>query len=496
MLLVGLTVLGPLSGAKRGPEPLPHLESGLVSFVTGSGSTPIGYALTALGPMVALQPIVARLGGELALGPMLQSHELTLGDKTFVFGPDSSFVASGEELSPISQRPEAAAAGLLVPVDLLDTVYGEQSGYQFDWQRESRTLTVTQLPSREMPVSVDVVHLQGVTTVVLQFPMRPRYRVEHKENAVEVRLVGDRLVPTQPRRMPEGRLVTDLRMRPEGVRLDLVPGTQAREYILRDPFRLVFDIYRDTGGQSVAVTSPQQARRSPGIRVIAIDPGHGGSDTGAIGPSGVAEKDLTLVLARTLKNRLERRLPVKIVLTRGTDADLPLETRTAVANQRKADLFISLHLNAGHDPGSTGAETYFMSLEASDEAAARAAEEENLVDSGNGDALYDLQLILWDMAQSHHLAESQAFARVVQEELNQALGLRNRGVKQAPFKVLIGAAMPAVLVELGFLSNPEEEERLQDPAYQEQLVDSLVRSISRYKNRVERTGAPAEETVP
>ena len=205
------------------------------------------------------------------------------------------------------------------------------------------------------------------------------------------------------------------------------------------------------------------------------------------------------MLARALRSRLEERLPVRVVLTRNEDVDLPLDTRTSIANQQKADLFISLHLNSVQDPSARGAETYFLSLQASDEGAARAAAKENENEplaQADGDPLYDLQLILWDLAQSHYLAESQRLASLVQDELNQALSLRNRGVKQAPFRVLLGAAMPAVLVECGFLSNPEEESRLLDSQYRAQLVDALVRAILRFRAQVEGTPLPLDEEVP
>ncbi len=156
-------------------------------------------------------------------------------------------------------------------------------------------------------------------------------------------------------------------------------------------------------------------------------------------------------------------------------------------------------MNSVQAPGAHGAETYFLSLQASDEGAARAAAIENESDpmpSSDGDPLYDLQLILWDLAQSHYLAESQRLASLVQEELNQALDLRNRGVKQAPFRVLLGAAMPAILVECGFLSNPEEEAKLLDPEYRAELVNALVRAILRYRAQIEGTFPPLEEEVP
>ena len=244
---------------------------------------------------------------------------------------------------------------------------------------------------------------------------------------------------------------------------------------------------------------PTPPTRSNRIRTIVIDPGHGGTNTGARSSEGVEEKELTLLLAQTLRSRLEERLPVRVVLTRSEDVDLPLDTRTAIANQQKADLFISLHLNSVQDPGAHGTETYFLSLQASDEGAARAAAIENQGDpmpKNDGDPLYDLQLILWDLAQSHYLAESQRLAALVQEELNEALRLRNRGVKQAPFRVLLGAAMPAILVELGFLSNPEEEAKMLDSQYRAELVNALVRAILRYRAQVEGIPAGVSEDLP
>ena len=140
-------------------------------------------------------------------------------------------------------------------------------------------------------------------------------------------------------------------------------------------------------------------------------------------------------------------------------------------------------MNAARSP----TETFFLSLQASDEMAAEIAAIENEAAAGGptDNPLTDLDLILWDLAQSYHLAESQRYARLIQEELNGALGLADRGVKQAPFRVLRGAAMPAVLVELGFLSNTDEEQRLQDPEYRTQLVDALVRATQRYRALVE-----------
>jgi N-acetylmuramoyl-L-alanine amidase len=281
--------------------------------------------------------------------------------------------------------------------------------------------------------------------------------------------------------------VQSLRFADDKIVLVIAPGAVIEHYQQKDPFRLVFDVY-----QRVAAGPGTTVPSAPQRPTIVIDPGHGGVETGAIGPSGTQEKELTLLLAQGLARELVRRLPVQVELTRDEDAELPLDTRAAIANQHRARLFISIHLNSSVGGGAHGAETYFLSLEASDARAAAAARAENLQPPLGGGAaetaaaaaqpaVAGLDLILWDLAQSQHLAESQRFASLVQEELNTALGLRDRGVKQAPFRVLMGAAMPAVLVELGFLSNAEEERKLLTPEYRQQLVDALVRAVSRYQ---------------
>jgi N-acetylmuramoyl-L-alanine amidase len=313
--------------------------------------------------------------------------------------------------------------------------------------------------------------------------------------------MGDRLAPPPAPPAVADPLVQGVTIDPEQVRIQLAPGAQASNYVLENPFRIVFDVHLPSQAPSPVLPGPAPSEQAPGVRTIVLDPGHGGTETGAIGPSGIHEKELTLSIARELEARLESQLGVRVILTRNEDANLPHDARTAIANQNRADLFISLHLNSSLGSGAHGAETYFLSAEASDEAAARMAEKENAGDPALPEGTtgleaqdLDLELILWDLAQTHHLLESQRFAAMIQGELNQTLQLRDRGVKQARFRVLNGAAMPAVLVELGFISNPDEEKKLQDAAYRAELVGSLTRAIGRYKALVENRPEPPAQT--
>jgi N-acetylmuramoyl-L-alanine amidase len=226
-----------------------------------------------------------------------------------------------------------------------------------------------------------------------------------------------------------------------------------------------------------------------GLRTIAIDPGHGGRDTGAIGPNGLQEKDVVLDIGLKLRRLIQERLGIRVVMTRTEDVFVPLEERTAIANRAKADFFISIHVNAAHRSQAQGFETYFLSREPSDSSARASAIRENL--SVNLEGLRPkeedaLRAILWDMANTLYLKESSELAQILLDELDKILKVDNRGVKSAPFFVLMGAAMPSVLLEVAFISNPKEEKNLQAEAYKDRVAEALYAGIVRFKDRYER----------
>ena len=465
------------------------------SAVTLEGrELPVLVTITPGGPVFSLKPLVDSLGGQLSADSSGESVSLKIEGAEVVIGGGSAVITVGESIVSLSQPVTRGPGGFQVPLDFLRKTYGDLAGYSFDWRPEEARLVIARRESREIKVILDVVHLQGMTTVVLQFPETPRYHLNQQPGLVEVQMLADRLAPPPAHKRLEDGLVQDVAVTPQQVRIQLVSDAEVESYVLENPFRLVFDVHRKTMATVPVLPPSTPFERGSGVRTIVVDPGHGGAESGAVGPGGVQEKELTLQLARDLTARLEQRLPVRVVLTRGDDATLPLDARTAIANQNKADLFISIHLNSSLGSGAHGAETYFLSSQASDLRAAGSATAENnpgvagagVAGAGPGmQENQDLQLILWDLAQSHHLAESQRFAALVQAELNEALQLKDRGVKQAPFRVLMGAAMPAVLVEVGFLSNPDEETKLQSSAYRANLIDALVRAVMRYKTAVE-----------
>jgi N-acetylmuramoyl-L-alanine amidase len=246
--------------------------------------------------------------------------------------------------------------------------------------------------------------------------------------------------------------------------------------------------------KSAALTPPTESKptrdgqrsltRTLGLKIsrIVIDPGHGGHDTGTIGPHGLMEKDLCLDVALRLGHEIEEKLPgAEVIYTRKDDTFVPLEERTAIANEAKADLFISVHANSSHDAAARGIETYYLNFATSEESMAVAARENALAQS----SLRDLQDIIKKIARNEKVEESKELASDIQDSLTHRLQLvsqdeRNRGVKKAPFVVLIGANMPSVLSEISFISNPSDEKLLRKTDQRQRVADGLYRGIASY----------------
>jgi N-acetylmuramoyl-L-alanine amidase len=224
--------------------------------------------------------------------------------------------------------------------------------------------------------------------------------------------------------------------------------------------------------------------RALGLKIsrIVIDPGHGGHDTGTIGPHGLMEKDLCLDVALRLGREIEEKLPgAEVIYTRKDDTFIPLEERTAIANDAKADLFISVHANSSHDAAARGIETYYLNFATSEESMEVASRENALAQS----SLHDLQDIIKKIARNEKVEESKELASDIQDSLTHRLQLvsqdeRNRGVKKAPFVVLIGANMPSVLSEISFISNPSDEKLLRKTDQRQRVADGLYRGIASY----------------
>lgn len=255
---------------------------------------------------------------------------------------------------------------------------------------------------------------------------------------------------------------------------------------IQNPPRLIIDIYPNRG--QIPPTSETDRIRTSSQTLdpecIVIDPGHGGLEIGARGKFGTLEKDLTLAIGMKLAEIARQTRASNVVLTRDGDVDVSLEDRSAIANNNKATVFISIHVNGSYRKGAAGPETYFLSKDATDEEARRLAFLENNSETLENNIQAEdedlIKMILWDMAQTAYLKQSSQLAEDIQDELNLLWGTRNRGIKQAPFKVLTGVACPAVLVEVAFLSNPQEERKLLTEEYQRKIAQAIYQGLAKF----------------
>ena len=223
--------------------------------------------------------------------------------------------------------------------------------------------------------------------------------------------------------------------------------------------------------------------RTLGLKIgrIVIDAGHGGHDSGTAGPGGIEEKQVVLDVALRLGKLLKQRLGADVIYTRDDDTFIPLETRTAIANKAQADLFLSIHANSSPDSSARGVETYYLNFTTSPDALEVAARENAVSD----ESIHELSDLVKKITLKDKIDESREFAADVQKSLYDNLeegnpGLRDRGIKKAPFVVLIGANMPSILAEISFLTNSDDARELQQPAYRQRIAESLYRGVSRY----------------
>lgn len=432
--------------------------------------TPEGSAEVATqGDLLDAVSMLRLTGADVQFAPAAGSFVATLGEHELQFTPGGALaVADGRLLSlpgPLRQvsgsvyAPFASLAALVAPLGW--SLTGSASAPVLARTTTRERLTVTVLRAEG-----------GVMLVVAGTSRRPR--VVTGTGSVRLEFT----VPIElAAALPAADELRGAEVGDDAITLRLAPDQEvASSYPLEDPPRFVVRLQKV---QAVAPVAPQQSQGP----VVVLDPGHGGDDLGAQSADGTAEKDLTLAVARATAARLQAS-GITARLTRERDEHVALEQRTAVANRLQAVVFVSIHVNASPARSARGAETYYMSADASDSQAAQSAARENA-----GASRDTVQLILWDLAYVANLNSSARLARSIQDRLNALQGIKDRGVRQAPFVVLTGATMPAALVELGFISNPDEAARLRAADTQEQLAAILAEAIGEFLR------APSGETT-
>jgi N-acetylmuramoyl-L-alanine amidase len=413
--------------------------------------------------------------------------------RTIVLTPDQTLASVAGRLISLPSPPSRSGRRWLVPVEFVGRALAPIYDVRLDLRKPSRLLVVGDLRVPRVTVRGEL--LGASLRLTIDAAPRANSTVSQENDRLTVKFDADALdLPNPLPPLPGGQsLVQAIRIAdPITLALDLGPrfgGFKATAGPVDQAARLVIDIAAaQTEGQ---VAPPPAAPPPPDlppafgqplspIRTIALDPGHGGDDEGAKGVGGAKEKDLTLTIARRARAAIEARLGIRVLLTRDDDRNLPINERTSLANNNKADLFVSLHANASVRPTTTGAAIFCAEFDKEAAQAVTAGGGERLPTFGGG--LRDIDLVPWDLAQTRHLDRSTAFADLLQQQMRERIPLAARPMDRAPLRVLESANMPAVLVELGYLSNAEQEKLLASDAFQRTFVQALYDAIVRFRD--------------
>ena len=504
MALASLAILA-IAPAAQPPAPAPY------TVLTRDARRPLpvrtisGQEMFALDDLARLFDLSVRedaLAGGLAISTKTETIALT---------PGQGLASVGGRMVSMPAPPVREGRSWFVPVDFVPRALGPALGTRLDLRRPSRLIVAGDLRVPRISVRAEPAGVQ----LRLAFDILPAtpHTVSQEPNRLIVRFEADVLDATLPA-SPAPELVQALRVADTTIAIDLGPRYSTFRASdapgERGAGRLLIDVIGATTEASPAPAAPAPAAPAAadpppvldlappgGLRTIVIDAGHGGDEHGARGPGGSLEKDVTLAVARRLKASIETRLGARVILTRDGDQTIGLDERAAVANNNKADLFVSLHANASVRPSAVGAEVFYLSLADYGEQAQRVAQGDSEALPVYGGGSRDIEVILWEMAQARHIEDSALLAQAVETELRERVPMSPRAIQQAPFRVLVGANMPAVLVEMGFISNPEQEKQLSSDGFQSAVVQALVESMVRFRDsRVTRKPAAAGISPP
>ena len=453
-----------------------------------------GQEMFALDDLARLFDLTSRedaLAGGLTISTKTQTITLTA---------NQALASAAGRVVSLPAPPVKEGRSWFVPIDFVPRALAPALGTRLELRRPSRLiiagdLRVPRITARIEPLGVNT----RVTFDVL--PAAP-HTVVQEGARVLVRFDADALDATlPPSPVPDIIKAVHVGESPLTIAIELGPRFAAFKSAdaagERGAGRIVVEIVAQTteapppAQQPAAPAAPEtppllDIAPAGAVRTIVIDAGHGGDEHGARGPQGTLEKDVTLGVARRLKAAIETRLGARVILTRDADQTVGLDERAAVANNNKADLFISLHANASVRASAAGAEVFYLSLGDYGAQAQRVAQGESEALPVFGGGTRDIDVILWEMAQARHIEQSAELATAVEASLRQRVPMSPRAIQQAPFRVLVGANMPAVLVEMGFITNPEQERQLASEAFQSNIVQALVDSLARFRDS--RTG--------
>ncbi|MEN8008433.1 MAG: N-acetylmuramoyl-L-alanine amidase [Candidatus Krumholzibacteriota bacterium] len=439
----------------------------------------------------------------------LRHLDLKVGTQSFRVTAGSRVVVSadGEMLLPVPVLDHDG--DLWLPMVFLEKVVGPQTRERVAWDAEAGQLS---LGSADYSVARLEVEVLGRTTAVHVYCREPLgYRTSSpRSGVIDLKIYGGEVNTGAVRSSNRRGLTQTVSSRQHRdhatvtISVDQLVG-RYRTYTADEGREIVVVLEEEQvstmpepvprGHASVNIEQgPVDVTNRIDVQTVVVDPGHGGHDVGAVSRRGIIEKDVNLGVAKELRRYLERESDLKVVLTRDNDSYLELNDRAEIANSSDGDLFLSLHCNSWFNDGAHGLETYFLSPAQSDWAkSVAAAENQAGRPAGTDGDSGDVEFIVWELVQNRFISSSSMLAETIQNEVTRDLGMPNRGVRQAGFRVLVGAYMPAVLIELGFLSHNREEQKLGDRSYHRELAQAIGDAILSYRRQIGSGGEVADD---
>jgi N-acetylmuramoyl-L-alanine amidase len=457
--------------------------------------------------MVGDQEFVAL--DDLAATFQLAAREESLGaltvtykGKTILLTPDQALASVSGRLISLPAPPSRSGRRWLVPVEFISRALALIYDVRLDLRKPSRLLVIGDLRVPRISVRYDPLGASGRLTI--DATPRAQSTVTQEGDRLTVKFDADALDvpnPPLPSQGPQSLVQTVRIVDATTLAVDLAPrlgGFRSTSQPVDTTMRLVIDLLAaqtETAPAQPAPPAPPPPDLPPAfgqpvsaIHTIAIDPGHGGDDEGVRSAEGAKEKELTLAVARRAKAVIEARLGLRVLLTRDDDRNVPIDERTAIANNNKADLFISLHANGSMRPATTGAAIFYAAFD-KDAAQMATAGEPGRVSTFSGGSR-DIELVPWDLAQTRHLDRSAAFADLLEQQFHDRVQLAAHPVDRAPLRVLESANMPAVLLEMGYLTNADQARLLAGDAFQNALVLALFDAVVKFRDTVVAGGTP------
>jgi N-acetylmuramoyl-L-alanine amidase len=487
-ITAGLLVVLAWAAAGQNPPPTP------LRLLTPGASRTLPTVLIGDTEHVALSELATVF--PITIKEDLQAGAITVtwGGRTVVLSADQALASVNGRLVSLPAPPSRIGNRLHVPLEFAPRALGPIADRPIELRRQSRLLIAGEVRVPRVVVRHDGSGAQARVSLDVT-PATP-HTLTQESGRLVVRFEADALDTSLPSiaspdivqgiRAVEGQPAVAVELGPRfaSFRASDMPAEGGTG-------RMVIDLLAAEGAATAGPAGeggappPVEALPMPtpaaGFRTIVIDAGHGGDDTGARGEKGTLEKDVTLGIARRLRSALEARIGARVLLTRDDDRAVGLDERAALANNNKADLFVSIHANASVHAATTGAEVFFLSVEREMQAVASDANAVTMPVFGGGTRAIDVTP--WDLAQLRHINASAALAALVEEQLRGVVPISPRAIQQGPFRVLVGANMPAVLVEVGYLSNPAQEAQLAGADFQGRVARALADAVVRFEAR-------------